>query len=81
MNGYDYYWWIRDQFAKCDLLSSATEKEICKASAMAYASRMGFTETVLLTQALREPTVVQAESSALPIVAVIVVGAMLLSKK
>ncbi|MFH1835827.1 MAG: hypothetical protein ABH851_06535, partial [Methanobacteriota archaeon] len=68
MNGYSWFWWIREKFEQCDLLSSATEREICKASAMAYASQVGFTENVLLYQALREPTVVQAETGTLPLI-------------
>ena len=58
----------------------ATEKEICKASVMAQASRIGFTETVILAQALQQPQVVQADAS-LPIIAALVIGAMLLSSK
>ncbi len=80
VDGYGYYWWIREQFAKCDLLSSATEREICKASVMAQASRIGLTETVILAQALQQPQVVQADTS-LPIIAALVIGAMLLSSK
>ncbi len=80
MQGYDWYFYVRDAFAKCDLLSSSTEKEICKASVMAQASRIGFTETVILAQALQQPQVVQADAS-LPIIAALVVGAMLLSSK
>lgn len=81
MDGYSYYWWIRDQFARCDLLSSSTEKEICKASVMAQVSRVGFTESVILAQALQRPQVIQAQTGALPIIAALVIGAMLLSSK
>ena len=78
MDGYSYYFWVREQFARCNLLSSAAEKEICKASVMAYAGRVGFTEQVLLMQALREPTVVRAEAPALPMIIALVIGAALL---
>ena len=81
MYPYDWYWWIREQFEKCDLLSSATEKEICKASAMAHASQIGFTENVLLYQALREPTVVQAETSTLPLIVALGIVAVLMAKR
>ena len=81
MNGYDWDFWTREEFARCNLLSSATEREICKASVMAKASRIGFTESVILAQALQRPQVVQAEMGALPIIAALVVGAMLLCSK
>jgi len=81
MDGYSWYFWIREQYAKCDLLSSATEREICKASAMAYASQVGFTENVLLYQALREPTVVQAETGTLPLIVALGIVAVLMAKR
>ena len=81
MNGWDYYWWLHERFEQCDLLSSETEKEICRASAMAYASRLGFTEQMLMYQTLREPTVVQAETGTLPLIVALGIVAVLMAKR
>lgn len=81
MDGYSWYWFLKEQFDKCNLLASASEKEICKASVMAEASRIGFTENVLLYQALREPTVVQAETGTLPLIVALGIVAVLMAKR